>query len=320
MSVSFVVLTAAAVALVAVATSAVVGAALALGRRSLGRLRPDARVRLVLAAALAPLVASVSSVAVSVTPWLGGVADHCSGHGHHPHLCPSHAFLDGSLVPVLLAALAGCATIAALGRAASMAWLSFCARLRLHAGSSVLAPHVRVIEHDEPIGCVAGLVQPEVFVSRGLLSSASRASLDVVLAHERSHARRRDPLLRWLASFGLAFHLPGVARFVESALIAAQEATADRDAAATVGDPARVAEAIVELARIRLARAPRGAVSSFVDADLEQRVHELLDDRARTDVPRWSVGLALGLAAALLVAGASDVHHGLETLLSWLAA
>ncbi|MCC7536283.1 MAG: M48 family metalloprotease [Deltaproteobacteria bacterium] len=321
MSVEFVVLGAAAAALVALASSASVALTLPLARRHLHRLDPDARARLVTSLALLPLVASVVSVFVAVSPWMGALVDHCEVHGHHPHLCPSHAVLHDAPVPWLLAAWLVMAASVAAFRAARSAWGSFVASRKLREASTEGGCGTRVLEDDEPYACVAGLLAPEVFISRALLDRASPGSLRVVLAHERAHALRRDPLLRWAAAIGLAFHLPGVGRALASMLACAQEAAADRDAAVAVGERAPVAHAILELARMRL-RVVSGATdwAAFEGADVEARVLELLEDRPRANVPRWLVALvALGAGAALGLGG-RHVHHALETALGLLGA
>ena len=52
----------------------------------------------------------------------------------------------------------------------------------------------QVIDDDRPLAFCAGLLHPRVYVSRGALGMLGEAELSAVLAHERHHARRRDPL------------------------------------------------------------------------------------------------------------------------------
>ena len=60
-------------------------------------------------------------------------------------------------------------------------------------------------------GEVRGVLRPRVVVSRDLLRAVDTESMAAIVAHERAHSRRRDPLRRLLASLLLAFHLPPVA-------------------------------------------------------------------------------------------------------------
>jgi hypothetical protein len=110
-----------------------------------------------------------------------------------------HAALDPASPTglVLLAVLAAEAVIvlrfaAALGREA-VRTRRFTRALggeerRLHGA------RVRVVASGAPRAFCAGLLRPRVYVSRGLLAALSPAQLRSVIAHERRHATRRDPL------------------------------------------------------------------------------------------------------------------------------
>ena len=51
-----------------------------------------------------------------------------------------------------------------------------------------------VIDDDRPHAFCAGLLSPRVYVTSGALAILDESALEAVLAHERHHARRRDPL------------------------------------------------------------------------------------------------------------------------------
>jgi hypothetical protein len=60
-----------------------------------------------------------------------------------------------------------------------------------------LRPHpagVTVIDEERPQAFCAGLLRPRVFVTSGALAILDEPALNAVLAHERHHAHRRDPL------------------------------------------------------------------------------------------------------------------------------
>ena len=58
---------------------------------------------------------------------------------------------------------------------------------------------VLVVPSGRPLAFCLGLARPAVVVSDGLVERLSEAELRSVIAHERHHARRRDPLRRALA-------------------------------------------------------------------------------------------------------------------------
>jgi beta-lactamase regulating signal transducer with metallopeptidase domain len=75
----------------------------------------------------------------------------------------------------------------------------------------------RVIDDDRPQAFCAGLLHPRVYVSRGALAMLGEAELSAVLAHERHHARRHDPL-RLASTRVLAdalFFLPPLRHLIE---------------------------------------------------------------------------------------------------------
>ena len=322
MTPSILILSAAVIALVAFTTSLATAIALRLARSKIRAVAPAAQARLYLAAAVAPaFVAAIAIVAV-FAPSLGWIADHCgiapSVHAH-PHVCTIHPVVD--LPAVTLIAVGGflAARLAFAVVAQLRAWGR--AQLRLRAlvrQSSAGERGARVLPIGEPQAFVLGLVRPTLFVTEGLASGAGRDHLDAVLAHERAHIDRRDPLRRYLANFGLAFHLPLIAGEISAALGEAQELAADHRAAREVG-ARRVAHALVALSRSS-ARVPRHAFG-FSVTDLETRVMALLETGPRPDQPRRrTVAIAALLAVVAVAATAESVHHGLESLLGALGA
>jgi hypothetical protein len=100
----------------------------------------------------------------------------------------------GALVVAALAAV-GLAILIAAARAAIRelrADRRFRRAMATQERSSLLG--TRIIDSDRPQAFCAGLVHPEVYLSRGALELLNAAELSAVLAHERHHASRRDPL------------------------------------------------------------------------------------------------------------------------------
>jgi Zn-dependent protease with chaperone function len=333
LAISLLLLCTAATAGVAFAVSALTGAALA--RSSLERLTPAAQARLLLAVALLPAAASIAIMTAALAPSFGWIADHClrAAESHtHPHICAHHVASLPALPAVLLAALLLARLAYAALRLVRLGMLARAARRDLagiaRISSTGETPALQVLPFDEPQAFVIGLWRPALFVTRGLMSDAHREHLEPVLAHERAHLRRRDPLRRLVSSIALAFHLPGVAGWLERRLGRAHELAADAEAAAEIESPERVARALVELAR-RRRRGPAPALAFHAfDAsgaseasELRARVTSLLDARPRRNQPRPAlIAVTAVVALALLGAGADLVHHGVEMFLGLLGA
>jgi len=122
-----------------------------------------------------------------------------------------------AIVIVVLAVLGSVVTVLALGGAAR----ELAASRRFLRGLALQDPQslgdALVIADSEPRAFCAGLLRPQVYLSTGALSILDDVGLGAVLAHERHHARRRDPL-RLAAGRVLAralFFLPPLGDLIE---------------------------------------------------------------------------------------------------------
>jgi Zn-dependent protease with chaperone function len=289
-----------ALALCVLLASALVGAALIAGRRRLARLEPSAQSRTALAAAVAPaFLGAVFVGGASYDRVLSGPADFCLHlHDSAPPsliLLLSVAILAGRVLTY------GIQTIVAILRAVRLS-------LVLSGASDKAFMGCQVLPVEEPQAYVLGILKPRVYVSQGLLEQTNEYHLAPVLAHERAHAARRDPLRRLIASAGLVMHLPGIAHLLNQLLTRTQEMAADADAARMVGDRVRVAEALVRFARLQ--GPGRATAVEFGSGDMEARVRELLDPHQR----RGPSAVALIGCSAALCLLALFAAHGLHYL------
>ncbi|MBI4819650.1 MAG: M56 family metallopeptidase [Deltaproteobacteria bacterium] len=288
---------------------------------ALGRVLPSAAWRADAAFVLGtmPAVLSVIGTAAAAAPpissALGYGVDHCPTHGHHLHLCLVHS--SASLAPA--GALLSCWLLL---RTLSLA-------RRLVATSRDLGALQRLGERSSKslVICVpgsprichaVGFVRGRILLSTSLARALPPHHLACALAHERAHLRRRDPLTSLLLSVAGLVQLPGVSGALARAFRVAAEEACDDFAAREVGDPVRVAEALVAVAELQ--RAQPGfdeAVHAFGEHALERRIRRLLHGRGRA-------GRARGLALAMLASGAcallatrhtSALHHLVETAL-----
>ena len=156
---------------------------------------------------------------------------------------------------------------------------------------------VRVIADGRPRAFCHGLLRPQIFVSSGTLAALGHTELKALLAHERHHARRRDPLRFAVARVlgGALFFLPALPalleRYTDEAELAADEAAL------------REGQNVAALAAALLAFDERGGGVH------PARVDRLLGDGVDLRVPRASVlataaiivaVVGLGLAGATL--------------------
>lgn len=307
----FVVLSAATVGLAAALVSSLVGALVMAGEGWIDRLAPAAQARLLLGAVMAPALV----ILAAITGWMADIyVFGCTLH----HCMDRHWAPIPGLAGLLLGGAFLTRTALAIARAAHQLWRSHCTRRQLDAISNRRPAGMNVLPLDDLQAFVVGLIRPQVYVSSGLLALPAR-DLRPILAHERAHAARRDPLRRVVASLGLAYHLPGIAAALERRLARAHEMAADAEAALAIGNAQRVAEILVRFVRLHLLHPAVPVAASWIGGDLEARVRTLLTSAARPDRPRAASLVACAIVAFLAALATADpIHSGGEILLGLL--
>lgn len=226
------------------------------------------------------------------------------------HLCPAHPAAAMGLVPLAVAVLALWLP-GWLGRVRALG------RLPWSGGAAAGAVVQTRLSH--PTALLVGWLRPVVVVDSRLWGALSPAARGAVLAHERGHLARRDPLvLMALRVLGLAAPR-GAAVALARAWLDHAEDRADALAVCAVGDPLVVAEALLRCARLG---APPAAVAvGWGGGSLERRVERLLggggvrEVSAAPDLGLRELGV-LGAAGAGALAAAPWVHHQIEHLLN----
>jgi beta-lactamase regulating signal transducer with metallopeptidase domain len=216
------------------------------------------------------------------------VADQVSIFGHKLSYPAANA---EAIVVMILAAVGAVATARALCGAIRESQAS----RRFHRRLLSQHPHrlrgALVIKDPHPRAFCAGLVRPQVYVTTGAVALLDDAALGAVLAHERHHAHRYDPL-RLAAGRVLAravFFLPGL-----DDLVARQQALAElsADEWAVSDDPEN--RSALARAMLSFSDAPASAASIGIDPS---RVDYLLGN-----APSWRFPALLCLTAASVIA------------------
>jgi hypothetical protein len=218
-----------------------------------------------------------------------------------------------NLAAVVVVALAAVGLVV-VARVVAGTWRELVADHRLRRRLVAHEPReldgVLVITDERPRAFCAGLIRPRVYVSTGTIALLDEFALRAVLAHERHHARRHDPLRlatgRVIA--GALCFVPGISDLVrrQSTLL---ELGAD-ESAMSAGPEHRSA-----LARAMVSFSERSEPGDPLGVEPERVDHVL------GDAPSWRfpfvVCLVAGAALALLVAAgvlAGQVASGSSTL------
>lgn len=267
-------------------------------------------------ARLAPMVAALPLLVgtwVAIAGLLPGDPhlDHVLGcHCAHSmpgwlHLCPVHPGRAAALVlPALL-------VVFTLLPGRLRAWVTW---LREPRGQGAVEPVVM----DLPLrtALVVGWLRPSVVVDRTLWETLDPDERAAVLAHERGHLTRRDPLVLAVLLALVSLAPTRLGHALVRSWLGRAELAADALAAREVG-PLVLAEALVRCAR--LGAQPASFAPAWTGGSLERRVEQLVgpEDRASdaADLGLVDFGvLALLTGSALLAL--PWLHHQVEHLLN----
>lgn len=174
----------------------------------------------------------------------------------------------------------------------------YLSRLRIVEPLEMDRTRLFLVDDDRPQAFCAGLVRPRVYVSTAALVALDDDELRAVLAHERHHQCRRDPLrLLVVRALGDAlFFMPVLRRLRERYAILA-ELAADEAAVSAAGSRSALASAL-----LTFGERPN---SQFVVGIAPERVDHLLGDRARWELPASLFAGALVTLGGLVAIGAA---------------
>lgn len=245
-----------------------------------------------LAVALLGLSATVAAGAVAVTrvdfaePSFAELMAACQ-RWVFPHLTTASVLIL-ALGSVSLAAVALCVRSAARQLLAARRF----ERQLPVAGDLIGVPAGWVVADSAPHAFCLGWLRPRIYLSQGALEVLDVAEREAVIAHERHHGRRRDPLRLLLArSLGEGlFFLPVLRRLAER-YAALAEVAADEAAVKASRGPHPLAAALLAFDT---------HPSPVVVGIAPERVDSLLGQRARFELP--VLLLAGGLATIAVLA------------------
>lgn len=298
---------------VVITTSQVIGWGYPRLRHRLDRMAPEDRSQLLRFLGILPWALAAGILFLAFLPSFitvpGWIEDHCLPHDHHPHLCLVHGLWMPSgpiWVSIGIFAVLGIAIWTRLLRRTLRAQQLVQSLIRLSRRSGA----VQVLPTHRILAFSAGLLHPQTVVSNAVIERLDASDLEVVVAHEEAHAKRKDALWRVLLE-AMLLGLPKRSRILilEDYTLACEEAC-DRKSLSPDVTPDRVAEVLLRMQRLGCIAQPEG-IPGAMGGHLVHRVKALLGD-PYPPRPKW-MRLAWMSPLALLLA--EPVHHAAESLL-----
>jgi hypothetical protein len=172
------------------------------------------------------------------------------------------------------------------------------------AARAVARALTAAMRRGNPLAATIGLLHPKVVIDESLASALDPDALEAAHAHERAHARHRDPLRIWLAQLGADLQWPAPsARTRFRQWLHALEVARDEEARESGTDGDALASAIVTVAQLAKGRAHECAALVGHGDLLRDRIARLLTPTVRLTYRRHAWWAAAIVAFVLLGLG-----------------
>jgi bla regulator protein BlaR1 len=161
-----------------------------------------------------------------------------------------------------------------------------------------------------------GLLHPKVILPEEW-RDWPEAKLDAVLTHEREHARRRDPLIKWLALFNRALYwFHPLAWSLESRLSTLAEEACDNLVLSRGHRPLDYSEYLVQMARSVSDSGVRLNIAGvdMPGSSLPKRIRRITEGTLNESISRVRMALLASASAAMcLLLAAGNLDHALAS-------
>lgn len=213
-------------------------------------------------------------------------------------------------IPMAILGVWACG-FAAVALARFRAWLRVRAALRASTPIDIPAPvAVRSCPGLLEPG-VVGFLRPTVLLPEGILETLSRTQIEAVLAHELSHARRRDNLTAAIHMIVEAvFWFYPLVWWIGTRLVEERERACDESVLMLGNEPREYADAILNVCK-HYVKSPVVCVSGIIGADLKRRIGHIMSRH---------IGQGLTPGRRLLLGGAAAVAIAIPLALGMMGA
>lgn len=216
-------------------------------------------------------------------------------------------------VPIVILGVWACG-FAAVALVRFRAWLRVRAALRASTPMDIPTP-VAVRSSTELLEPgVVGFFRSTVLLPEGILKTLTHAQIEAVLAHELSHARRRDNLTAAIHMMVEAvFWFYPLVWWIGARLMEERERACDESVLMLGSEPREYADAILNVCK-HYVKSPVVCVSGIIGSDLKRRIVHIMArhiGRGLTPGRKLLLGAAAAMAIAMpLALGMTGVSRG----------
>lgn len=271
--------------------------------------------KLLLALLSAPFLVSLLASVMLFIPLVENtmVSAHCHSN------CGPHSPLSNSPWLIWPGACAGALVLAGICRRLLRNLKSSRQLMRQLSAVSIDRGNWQLIPECHCLVFALGWWSPRIFITEGLMKRCRPGDIEIILAHEQAHARRKDNIRLLL---GKLFLLPIPNRFTAplmNDLTLLTESACDFSAARAYS-PLDIAETLLHVQKLVPAGHPQQGRLAFTGSEVELRIRALLNPTMpERHYPGLTSLLSLGLLLLLTLAMLDPMHHGFEWLVHKLS-
>jgi beta-lactamase regulating signal transducer with metallopeptidase domain len=174
-----------------------------------------------------------------------------------------------------------------------------------------------VIDSEESRAFTLGFFSPRSYITSGLSKQLTSQEVTVVREHELEHARKHDPLRKYIFSLFSAFFPTFIAQQLNSDFSLALEQVADQSVLSAVNDETVIAKTLLKVSKLShhsIGTKMAASNCHFSTHPLTLRIEYLLNDNKGQSFPTL-LFLLFSVTATLLSTLSVDLfHHALERL------
>lgn len=189
----------------------------------------------------------------------------------------------------------------------------------LSALSTEVESDVYQIETPQAYAFATGFINKKCFVTTGLVKATSGDEYDVVISHERAHAKSNDPLKKWLFSVFSGFFAPTIGARLKLHMVLAMEQDADNEVIKSGKDKIFVASTLMKIAKLNAkdkVLSNSDLIVNFGADVLEQRIFFLLDQLQLEPMNKSLTAVFVILLSLICMTSLDGVHHFIEAIFS----
>jgi len=162
---------------------------------------------------LLALIISIIATSLIFVPELSGVLvfDHCHETSCAPHKPDvfSYSLVGSALILLALAVVSLASWLVMRSILKTRRWLSQLDSVanRQARNAEKSQYQYKIVETNDVFAWCAGILKPQIYVSRGLIKQTNSNQLELILAHEQHHLENRDNLRKFTMKWATLFWL-----------------------------------------------------------------------------------------------------------------